>query len=68
MGRNPETGFTAPLWAGEFHTVIGEGRITDLMSTAQPVDGLWPHQVRLFSHGTVVRTIPASDFRSGAIL
>jgi len=69
VGRNPETGFTAPIWAGEVHSTIGEGRVSALIRSATTVDGLRPHQVRLFHQGAVVRTFPVTDVTSaGAVI
>ena len=67
-GRESETGAYATIWAGEFHGVIGDGRISDLLSSAQPVGSWWPHTVTVTRQGQTVQTALVSDARAGRII
>lgn len=67
-GRESETGVYATIWAGEFHGVIGDGRIPDLLSSVQAVGTWWPHTVTVTRQGQAVQTALVIDARAGRII
>jgi hypothetical protein len=61
--RNPATGHTYPVWAGEFHSYVGEGRVASFCESIVPdSDGGLPYAVTVANSRTGMSfTFPFSD-------